>query len=95
MNRIMNRDYLNYLPTLRKISYINMIIDNSVRDIEEAAANGRTMFTINPYNINNQNDPYLRKLNITNDDFITTCKLRFPDCAVSFIMNCGFIIDWS
>jgi len=91
----MNRDYLKYLPTLRKISYMNMIIDNSVADIELAAADGKTSFIINPYAVNNQNDNYLRKLNITNEDFINACKLRFPDCAISFIENYGFKVDWA
>lgn len=91
----MNREYLKYLPTLRKISYMNMIIDNSVGHIEMAAADGKTSFTINLHAVNNQNDPYLRKLKITNEDFTATCKLRFPDCDISFITNHGFVIDWS
>lgn len=86
-----SKAYLQSIPILRKNDYINSFIDNSIGNIENAAAIGKTSYLINLY----MQPPLSNPHNITNDELIVVCKERFPDCKVSYVENYGIQIDWS
>jgi hypothetical protein len=104
-SQIFSKAYLRGIPEQRKQEYIDILINQHLHDIKEAAAQGKTSYMYKPITggpVKRVSLPV-----ITNDDLISAFKRKFPDCIVTYeenwvdvdsqnkVLKKGILIDWS
>lgn len=88
--KLLSKSYLRSIPEKRKQEFINRIIDNHIKNIEEDAGKGITNYTINISSI-----PLLTlPCPIAPVEYFIELTRRFPDCEI-YNTKHGIKIDWS